>query len=252
MPVLFISDLHLCSERPLSTQLFLEFLSHQGGQASGLYILGDLFESWVGDDVLQDPQAGQPYKRIVDALRQYSDAGTPVYLMHGNRDFLMAQAFCAATGASLLPDPTVITLDNTRVILCHGDLLCTDDVEYQQLRKQMHDPQWQQNFLQQSLETRLETARYYREQSIARTREKSEDIMDVNQATVEQTMWEHDAPVLIHGHTHRPGVHSFQLKSIPAQRFVLGAWYERGSVLICDGDACRLESFGPRRTPAIT
>ncbi len=243
MMVLFISDLHLCSEHPLSTRLFLEFLAGQGRQARALYILGDLFESWVGDDVLSDPQAGAPYAAITAAIQGLSDHGTAVFLMHGNRDFLLATTFCRATGATLLTDPTVITLDSQRVLLTHGDLLCSDDVAYQRLRVQMRDPQWQRDFLTLPLAQRLEIARQYRAESVAHTSAKSEAIMDVNQATVVQFMHDHAASMLVHGHTHRPGTHTFQHRGVLHQRLVLGAWYEQGSVLVYNDGNFQLETF---------
>ncbi len=242
MSVQFISDLHLCSERPAITALFIRYLDGMARQARQLYILGDLFESWVGDDILEDA-LGAEYQGIVAALRRLSDAGVPVFVMHGNRDFLLAEAFSRTTGCQLTDDPTIITLGERRLLLTHGDQLCTDDVEYQRFRLQMHDPQWQQQMLRLPLAQRLVIARQYRADSLAATSDKALEIMDVNPQAVAQFLRQHQAQHLIHGHTHRPGVHRFELDGVECRRYVLGPWYESGSVLVCDEDDCRLQSL---------
>ncbi|MCC5860094.1 MAG: UDP-2,3-diacylglucosamine diphosphatase [Ectothiorhodospiraceae bacterium] len=227
-PVLFISDLHLDASRPEIVQLFLQFLQQRATQAEALYILGDFFEAWIGDDAVT------PDHPVIAALKAFSTTGVPLYVMRGNRDFLLGEQFEQMTGARLLPDPTVITLGDERVLLMHGDSLCTDDTEYQQFRAMVHDPQWQQMFLAKSIEERMEMARRARQESTARNSQlmdTQESIMDVNQGAVEQIMLEHDVQRLIHGHTHRPKVHTFTLKEKRATRIVLGDWYDQGSVL---------------------
>jgi UDP-2,3-diacylglucosamine hydrolase len=231
MSVLFISDLHLCSERPLSTQLFLEFLTHQGRQARSLYILGDLFESWVGDDVLQDPQAGQPYQSIIDALRQYSDAGTPVYLMHGNRDFLVGSQLAERCHFTLINDPHKIKIRNKDALLMHGDTLCTDDIEYQKFRQMVRSQEWQQQILSKTLAERIEIARSLREKSQQSTSAKDEYIMDVNQNATDKAFIDNNVDLIIHGHTHRPAIHHRTVNGIETTRIVLGDWYNTGSYL---------------------
>lgn len=227
-PVLFISDLHLDPSRPAITELFLHFLRERASTADSLYILGDFFEAWIGDDAVP---AGHP---VLAGLRQLTSAGLPIYIMRGNRDFLLGQDFEQATGTKLLADPTVIELNGEAVLLMHGDLLCTDDKEYQQFRAMVHDSRWQKDFLGKSIEERLLMARQARQESTTRNSnlaESTETIMDVNQDAVMQAMREHGVRRLIHGHTHRPNIHNFTLNNAPASRIVLGDWYEQGSVL---------------------
>ncbi len=228
-PVLFISDLHLDPGRPAITRLFLDFLQDTACHAEALYILGDFFEAWIGDDAVP---ADHP---VLAALRRFtSESGVPLRIMRGNRDFLLGERFTAQTGATLLPDPTVIELGGERVLLMHGDLLCTDDHAYQQFRAMVNDPAWQQQFLAKSVEERAAMARQARQESTARNTmlaETADEIMDVNQGAVEQTMREHGVLRLVHGHTHRPNVHTFPLDGTTATRIVLGDWYEQGSVL---------------------
>ena len=229
MATLFISDLHLDAERPRSTEQFLQFLEHEARNANALYILGDLFEAWIGDDDT-DP-ANAP---IISALADLKRRRVPCFFMHGNRDFLIGKRFAAATGCELLPENKVVEVAGTRVLLTHGDLLCTDDEPYQALRVQVRDPGWQKAFLSKPLEERRSIANDLRAKSQAAIAEKAEEIMDVNSATVATTMRAYDVTTLLHGHTHRPGIHHFDLDGSAATRIVLGAWYEQGSVLRWD------------------
>ena len=237
MATLFISDLHLSQERPHISRLFLRFLQGPAREAEALYILGDLFEAWLGDDmVLPD------YADTITELKRLS-AVTPVYIMHGNRDFLMREGFAEMSGAELLADEVVIDLYGTRVLLMHGDTLCTDDVAYQEFRAMVRDPAWQQAMLAKSPQERLELARQYREISKTETQAKGEMIMDVNQQAVEQAMQGFGVSQLIHGHTHRPAIHDFSLDGTAARRIVLPDWYERGGMLRCDKSSCSLEEI---------
>lgn len=235
MTTLFISDLHLSAERPHITDLFIAFLRTEARGAEALYILGDLFEYWIGDDAIEHAE----FAPIVQALHALSAAGVALYLQHGNRDFLLGDAFCRATGATLLPDPTVIELYGQPTLLMHGDLLCTDDVEYQGVRKRLRDPRFIQAFLAKSAAERDATVRDYRAQSKVVTSQKAAEIMDVSAATVIETMQRHGVRRLIHGHTHRPATHSLACGT----RIVLGDWYEQGSVLRCDVTGCNLSAL---------
>jgi len=237
MATLFISDLHLSRERPEITQLFLRFLQGPARQAEALYILGDLFEVWLGDDmVLPD------YQEAISALNALSQT-VPLYIMHGNRDFLMREDFESMTGCQLLDEEVVIDLYGTPTLLMHGDTLCTDDTAYQQFRAMVRNPQWQTELLSKTPAERLELARKYREISKTETQGKEAGIMDVNQQTLEQVMQKHHVQQLIHGHTHRPAIHEFKLCAQTAKRIVLADWYATGSMLICEPDTCRLEDL---------
>ena len=238
MATLFISDLHLSAERPDITSQFIQFLNNEARQAEALYILGDLFEAWLGDDMIL-PE----YAEAIAAMKALSDSGVPVFIMHGNRDFLLGEKFTEMSGTTLLEDPTTLDLYGKPTLLLHGDTLCTDDVEYQKFRAMVRNPAWQQQMLSLSREERLKLAREYREMSQAETGNKAEDIMDVNQQTLEQVMQEQDVYHMIHGHTHRPAIHNFEINSQPAQRIVLGDWYEQGSVLKCDKNGCELQGL---------
>jgi len=241
MPVttLFISDLHLCGTRPAITRLFLDFLQRRASAADALYILGDLFEYWIGDEAIRQEE----FRAIVGGLRELTASGTPVYVMHGNRDFLMAAGFEKATGCRLLPDPTRIDLHGTPTLLMHGDSMCIDDVEYMAFRTQVRNPVWQREFLGKPITERDQIVRNYREISKNSTASKRPEIMDVNQQAVETVMREHGVRRLIHGHTHRPKEHVFTLDGQPARRMVLGDWYEQGSVLSVDARGWVLESL---------
>ncbi|MBT8093942.1 MAG: UDP-2,3-diacylglucosamine diphosphatase [Gammaproteobacteria bacterium] len=238
MATLFISDLHLEAERPEIGEQFTAFLSGPARTADALYILGDLFEAWIGDD---DPSPY--YAGMKTALRELSDSGVPVFFMHGNRDFMIGKTFAQETGVTILEDPCVIELHGEKVLLSHGDYLCTDDVEYQQVRAMTRNPEWQAMMLARSVEERSAFARQAREQSQARYGTVSEEIMDVNQDAVDAAIREHGVDILLHGHTHRPAVHPFHVDERPVHRIVLGDWYEQGSVVEWDADGPRLEEL---------
>lgn len=243
---LFISDLHLDAHRPAVTRLFLDFLAGiDARQCTGLYILGDLFEAWIGDD---DDNAH--YQQVIAGLRAATVRGLPIWIMHGNRDFLLGDRFARATGCTLLADPSLIELDGLPTLLMHGDTLCTDDQEYLQFRNLVRNPDWQRQFLAKPLEERRRIAAGLRETSRQRTGEKQAEIMDVNPQTVRDTMRRYGVTRLIHGHTHRPAVHDMTIDELPAQRIVLGDWYEQGSLLRCDNGALTLENLPlPRPSP---
>lgn len=229
MSTLFISDLHLCAERPAITELFVEFLRTCATDADALYILGDLFEYWVGDEAT----SRDDYSPVIGGMRALLETGTPIYVMHGNRDFLLGAEFQQQSGAKLLPEPTLIDLYGTPVLLMHGDSLCTDDVEYQAFRKMVRSEAWQRQYLAKSVAERDAISRRYRELSKNVSANKRPEIMDVNQDAVETMMRQHRVNNLIHGHTHRPAQHYFELDGVRARRAVLGDWYDQGSVLRC-------------------
>ena len=235
---LFISDLHLDSKHPEIQQQFLQFIEQDAKGSDALYILGDLFEVWLGDD------DNNPDNLItIQKLKYLSDHGTPVYIQHGNRDFLLGKHFEASSGTSLLPDHQVINLYNQQVLIMHGDLLCTDDIEYQQFRQMVRDPDWQRKTLQLSLAKRRELAISIRLHSKQMVQEKAEDIMDANQQTVKETLSQYDCQLLIHGHTHRPAIHKLDNGKTQATRIVLGDWYDQGSVLRWNKEGYKLESL---------
>ena len=236
---LFISDLHLCGARPAITGLFLEFLRNRAREAEALYILGDLFEYWIGDEAVTQEE----FRPVIRGLRELTTKGTPVFVMHGNRDFLMTGGFAKASGCRLLADPLCIDLYGTPTLLMHGDSLCTDDVEYMAFRKQVRNPAWQKEFLAKPVAERDRIVRDFREISKNSTASKKPEIMDANQQAVEAVMREHGVRRLIHGHTHRPKEHVFDLDGQPARRMVLGDWYEQGSVLRVDTQGWVLESL---------
>ena len=236
MTTLFIADLHLDPERPDITALFGAFLDDEARGADALYILGDLFESWVGDD---DPSEAGAF--VADRLKALAGAGVPVYFMHGNRDFMLGRDYAARAGMRILPDPSVVTLYGRPVLLMHGDLLCTDDVEYQKIRAQTRSPAWQAHMLAQPLEARLAFARQARAASQARQGAMKdagtmETITDVAPVTVQDTFRRYGIDTLIHGHTHRPAIHDLDIDGRPCRRIVLGDWYTQGSVLRVEPD----------------
>ena len=239
MTTLFVSDLHLDAERPAVTELFGRFVEEDARTADALYILGDLFEAWVGDD---DPsEVGAFVAARLNGLRA---RGVPVHFMRGNRDFLLGTAFSERAGLSILPDPAVVTLYGRPTLLMHGDLLCTDDTAYQAFRAQTRAPEWQANFLAQPLAARLAFADQARaasraHQSGLQHQGLMEAITDVAPATVAATFERYGIDTLIHGHTHRPAVH----EDGPRTRIVLGDWYDQGSVLRVDAGGHRLEAL---------
>ena len=239
MTALFISDLHLTAGDAETTRRFVEFMEGPARAARDLYILGDLFEAWIGDDD-DDPRL----EPIVAALRKLTDSGVACALMHGNRDFLLGERFCEATGARLLGDYERVTLGGERVLLTHGDLLCTDDTRYMTLRAELRSKEWQRDFLARPLAERRQIASDLRQLSATEIAAKAEYIMDVNQAAVERTMRDHGVTLLVHGHTHRPAVHRFELDGRAAARIVLGAWYHDPSVVRWTDAGFALERLG--------
>jgi UDP-2,3-diacylglucosamine hydrolase len=231
LTTLFISDLHLDPSRPAVIGGFLDWLNQQAGRAEALYILGDLFEAWIGDD---DPEP--LWQQVIQTISACTRAGTPVWLMHGNRDFLIGERFQHESGCQLIDDPTVIDLYGRRTLLMHGDLLCSDDQDYQQIRRTVRDPAWQQSVLAKPLQERRTLARQMRAESRQSMPGKSRDIMDVNPDTVTQFMTQYQTDLMIHGHTHRPGIHHLEYKQHRLTRVVLGDWYEQGSVLQVEAD----------------
>jgi UDP-2,3-diacylglucosamine hydrolase len=233
-PTLFISDLHLDPGRPDILRQFRRFTEDYGTQAEAVYILGDFVEYWIGDD-----DTAHGLNTVFSQLRTLA-ARTPVYLMHGNRDFLIGREFAAGYGMRLLQDPAVIELYGRRALLMHGDTLCTDDVKYQAFRRMVRDESWQRDFLRKPLAERRQIVMGLRATSKLATQEKPEEIMDVNAGAVAAAMDQQSVDLLIHGHTHRPGVHSLHTDHKAAQRIVLGDWYNRGNVLIYRPDGFEL------------
>ncbi|TWI00956.1 UDP-2,3-diacylglucosamine hydrolase [Luteimonas cucumeris] len=243
MTTLFISDLHLDPARPGITQLFGEFIDGEARRAEALYILGDLFEAWVGDD---DPSETGAY--VAGKLRTLADNGVPVGFIRGNRDFLVGDDYARRAGLAILPDPAVVMLYGKPVLLMHGDLLCTDDVAYQQFRAQTRNPAWQAQFLAQPLAARLAFAQQARAASLARQGElrdagTMEAITDVSPTSVSETFARYGIDTLVHGHTHRPAMHELAVDARHCRRIVLGDWYEQGSVLRVDAEGLQLESL---------
>lgn len=219
MTTLFISDLHLEESRPDITGAFLGFLKTHAMGVERLYILGDFFEAWIGDDERTPLQ-----EQVAAALREVRDSGTEIFLMHGNRDFLIGNDYCERAGATLLDDPTVIDLYGTPALLMHGDSLCTADVEYQKFRANMRNPQMQKMMLARPLEDRQQMARQLRQMSMAKNQGKAEDIMDVTPEEVVRELEHNGVQLMIHGHTHRPAIHDLEANGEPARRIVLGDW----------------------------
>jgi len=238
MTTLFISDLHLDESRPDISRAFFEFLERETPQAEALYILGDFFEVWVGDD--DDSEFS---RQIVERLRSITDKGTALYFMHGNRDFLLGDTFIKETRATLLPDPSLIDLYGEPVLLMHGDSLCTLDEDYMIFRQQARSPEWQQQLMSHSLTERRIIAADLRLKSQSMNSLKAEDIMDVTPSEVSRIMELKQVKRLIHGHTHRPARHPLSLKSGAAERIVLGDWHDHGWVLRVSSDAYSLEKF---------
>ena len=238
MTTLFVSDLHLEAERPDIADQFLKFLQTDASEADDLYILGDLFEVWVGDD---DPNAH--YVTIKRALRKLVDSGIPVFFMHGNRDFMIGQKFANETGVRILEDPHKVLMYGQHALLSHGDALCTDDVQYQRIRKMTRDPDWQATILARPLKDRLRMAEEARRQSLEQTINLNMEIMDVNQDAVKKIIQSYKVDILLHGHTHRPAIHDVDLGSRKAKRIVLGDWYTQGSLVRWDTRGPQLEEI---------
>ena len=236
MRALFISDLHLAENRPQANEAFFSFLESQAAGADALYILGDFFEYWIGDDDLADPFNGI----VAGFLKAFPGKK---FLMHGNRDFLIGRRFCDATGAVLLQDPTVHEIAGEKTLLMHGDTLCTDDADYQAWRKTARSDAWQREFLAKPLEARRNEILALREKSREVISAKPAEIMDVNAAAVRDALVHHGIRRLVHGHTHRPGRHVVELDGKPAERWVLPDWYGPGGYLELGSGKPRLVRF---------
>lgn len=238
MTTLFIADLHLCTEEPAITAGFLRFLASEARQADALYILGDLFEAWIGDD---DPNP--LHREIAAAIKAVVDSGVPCFFIHGNRDFLIGKRFARESGMTLLPQEKVLDLYGRRVLILHGDTLCTDDVGYQAFRAKVHQSWLQALFLALPLFIRKRVAARMRADSKAANSTKSLEIMDVNKHAVVAEMEKYRVQWLIHGHTHRPDVHALTVNGEPAYRVVLGAWHSEGSMVKVTADNVELIAF---------
>ena len=233
---LFISDLHLSPERPAVARLFRRFLEQRATGATALYILGDLFDAWIGDDAEDEFS-----RRIIDAMGHLAHGGTHLYLQHGNRDFLLSKTFASQCSAQLIAEEHCIQLNYQHALLMHGDLLCSDDSDYQQARRMLRNPAFVQDFLAKPIAVRQQLAAEYRRRSGESTSLKAADIMDVNPQTVDDYLDRHQASTLIHGHTHRPGDHPLEQGR---RRIVLGQWQEDGAqILVSDSDDLRLTRF---------
>lgn len=226
MTTLFISDLHLDDERPDATDMFERFIQDEASGCDGLYILGDLFEYWLGDDF-----STATSERVAKSLKRLTDVGVPVWFVHGNRDFLLGEAYAQQCGMRILRETTIVNLYGSHTLLLHGDTLCTDDTVYQTVRAKVRNEQWQQGFLSKSIPDRIAFAMDARSKSKAHQKEVSMEIMDVNEQSVRTTFEQHGITEMIHGHTHRPAIHELQINSGKARRIVLGDWYTQGSVL---------------------
>lgn len=235
---LFIADLHLCEEEPAITAGFLAFLRRDARQADALYILGDLFEAWIGDD---DPNP--LHAEIAAALDELRLAGVPCYFIHGNRDFLLGRRFAKACGMSLLPEEQLLELYGRRLLIMHGDTLCTDDEGYQRFRRKVHQRWLQKLFLSLPLVLRQRIAQKMRDGSKRANRSKEMAIMDVNAGAVIDAMSRHQVQYLIHGHTHRPAIHELDVNGLPAERAVLGAWHHEGSMIKVSAKEIQLIAF---------
>lgn len=239
LDTLFISDLHLNPEQPLPVALFHRFMDEIAPAARALYILGDFFDAWVGDDDLALPF----HADTAAALKRHAERGLGIHFMPGNRDFLAGAALARAAGWTVLPDPQVIDLYGTPTLLSHGDAYCTDDLPYQAFRRQVRDPSWQQRFLQQALETRRAQARHIRQQSEQAKAGKQLDIMDVNPAAIERAFTQARVRSMIHGHTHRPARHTLSVEGHTVTRWVLPDWNASGGYLACSAHGCALHTF---------
>lgn len=236
---LFISDLHLSEERPEANERFFSFIEDTAGDAEALYILGDLFEYWIGDDDLR-----QPFHALVAGfLKRLSESRVAVHVMHGNRDFLMASAFAKAAGASLMPDPSVAEIGGVPTLLMHGDTLCLDDADYQAWRSVARSEKWQADFLARPLEERRDIILALRRKSSDAIRTKAADVMDVSPAAVRDAFARHGVSRLVHGHTHRAGHHIVELDGRRCERWVLPDWYGRGGYLAIGRGAPKLVRF---------
>ncbi|MDB5980105.1 MAG: lpxH [Pseudomonas sp.] len=245
--ILLISDLHLEEQRPDITRAFLDLLDGRARGAEALYILGDFFEAWIGDDAMSPFQ-----QSICQALRALSDSGTKIFLMHGNRDFMLGRRFCKAAGCTLLADPSVVQLNGEPVLLMHGDSLCTRDEAYMRMRRYLRNPLTLFVLRHLPLRTRHKLARKLRSESRAQTKMKANDIVDVTPEEVPRIMAQYGVHTLIHGHTHRPAIHKLQVGDEPAKRIVLGDWDKQGWALQVDEQGFQLAAFDFVPVPALT
>ena len=237
MAYCFISDLHLQESRPDITKAFLEFLDDTASKAEKLYILGDLFEAWIGDDDQNN------FISEIQAALLKTNKTTKIFFLHGNRDFLIGTKFASSSGFELLHDPTIEEMFGNNVLLMHGDLLCTEDLDYQAFRKTSRDPKWQDEFLNKSIQERQEIALNLRTISKEATEIKKDEIMDVSTTEVIRIMEESSVNLLIHGHTHRPKSHNIKVNDQPAERIVLGDWDTYGWYVWMDSSSCELKNF---------
>jgi UDP-2,3-diacylglucosamine hydrolase len=226
MTTLFISDLHLDASRPHITRLFLDFLNHEASQARALYILGDLFEAWIGDDAPDEVS-----DRVAESLATLHKRGVPCFFIHGNRDFLLGDAYARRAHITLLGDGSIVDVEGQLVLLMHGDTLCTDDEPYQKFRRDTRTATWQRAFLARSVAKRIAFAAQARAESRRYMKSVSDEITDVNTTALSETLRKNLVTRLIHGHTHRPAKHSMTIDGAAAERIVLGDWYEHGSIL---------------------
>ena len=233
---LFISDVHLSGNEAGVSRLFFRFLETQAAGASSLYILGDLFDAWAGDDDLDDPFNSE----VVCSLKKLADSGVALYIMHGNRDFLMGRRFFETSGATHLPDPCLISACGGKILLTHGDALCTSDTEYQAFRRTVRAEAWQSAFLAQPLAARKEAIAQLRRQSEQMKQEKTGAVMDVDHAAASRLLTENSCTRMIHGHTHKPEKHVFGIEANSCERWVLGDWHENGALCI----ACEKNEIG--------
>jgi len=240
---LFISDLHLAGERPATSERFFRFLQDEASRAESLYILGDLFEYWIGDDELSAADGDPLARRVARSLRKLAEAGVALYLMHGNRDFLLGSEFCAASGAQLLDDPALVRAGGEPALLMHGDTLCTDDRDYQAWRRTARSAAWQREFLERPLAARRGTTVQLREKSKAVISTKPAEIMDVTPEAVRAAFRRHNVTRLIHGHTHRAARHELEVDGARRERWVLPDWYGPGGYLVIDEVGARLVGF---------
>jgi UDP-2,3-diacylglucosamine hydrolase len=240
---LFISDLHLSGERPAINRRFFAFLREQAARASVLYVLGDLFEYWIGDEELDAADADPLGRKVAEAFGALTRRGIGVRLMHGNRDFLLGKRFCEVSGARLLEDPAVEKIGGARTLLMHGDTLCTDDLDYQAWRRIARSREWQREFLAKPLPERRKALQALREKSKEVVGAKPAEIMDVNQGAVREALRAHSLTRLVHGHTHRPARHELEVDGRRCERWVLPDWYELGGYLAIDDAGPRLVGF---------
>lgn len=236
--VLLASDMHLDPRRPEGLALFDRFLTEVAAGADALYLLGDLFEVWLGDDAIHPA-----YEPVLDHLAALEGAGTALYIQHGNRDFLMGEALAHRVGATLLPEEAVVELGGAPTLLLHGDTLCTDDTAYQEFRAQVRDPRWQAEFLALSPAERMEQAKQAREASREAQAAVDSEITDVNAGAVADAFQRHGVQRMIHGHTHRPDDHALAVDGTPCRRLVLPQWTDRGGYIRCDEGGCELLAY---------